>query len=182
MTPDVMEILIRTQGGEVSYHVPVMKVKTYSIEETFEKKPLFLIPFYILTYEGKFKEIDADEGKLAELKAEYEDIKIRLEQLAADGLIDEFYKKTIMDMAERVLANLAVGYENILKGVGSVMSGQVLDYEAKRILNEGIDKGREEGIIDTLISLVKDGILTIKDAAARAGITEAAFQQKMTAK
>ena len=62
------------------------------------------------------------------------------------------------------------------------MSGQVLDYEAKRILNEGIDKGREEGIIDTLISLVKDGILTIKDAAARAGITEAAFQQKMTAK
>ena len=178
MTPDVMEILIRTQGGEVSYHVPVMKVKTYSIEETFEKKPLFLIPFYILTYEGKFKEIDADEGKLAELKAEYEDIKIRLEQLAADGLIDEFYKKTIMDMAERVLANLAVGYENILKGVGSVMSGQVLDYEAKRIKNEG----REEGIIDTLTSLVKDGILTVKDAAARAGITEVAFQQKMTAK
>ena len=177
-TPDVMEIIIRTPGGEVSYHVPVMKVKTYSIEEIFSKKLLFLIPFYIFTYEGQFKEIDADERKLAELKAEYEDVKNRLEQLAADGVIDEFYKKTIMDMSERVLANLAANYENIRKGVGSVMSGQVLDYEAKRIKNEG----REEGIIDTLVSLVQKGLLSIKDAALQAGITETAFKQKMEAK
>ena len=47
---------------------------------------------------------------------------------------------------------------------------------------EGEIIGREKGIIETLISLVKDGILPIKDAAARAGITETAFKQKMTAK
>ena len=44
------------------------------------------------------------------------------------------------------------------------------------------EDGRREGIIETLISLVKDGILSIKDAAKRAGITETAFEQKMTAK
>ena len=44
------------------------------------------------------------------------------------------------------------------------------------------EDGRREGIIETLISLVKDGVLPIKDAAKRAGITETAFEQKMTAK
>ena len=39
-----------------------------------------------------------------------------------------------------------------------------------------------EGIIDTLISLVQNGLLSIKDAAAQLGITEVAFQQKMLGK
>ena len=47
---------------------------------------------------------------------------------------------------------------------------------------EGRVEGRAEGIIETLISLVKKGLLSIKDAAAQAGITETAFEQKMTAK
>ena len=46
---------------------------------------------------------------------------------------------------------------------------------------DGRREGRAEGIIETRISLVKDGILSIKDAAKRAGITETAFEQKMAA-
>ena len=67
------------------------------------------------------------------------------EQPTDNGEIDEFYKKTIMDMSERVLKNLAAKYVDIVRGVGSVMGGQVLDYEAKRILNEGRREGHEEG-------------------------------------
>ena len=44
------------------------------------------------------------------------------------------------------------------------------------------EDGRREGIIESLISLVKDGILSIKDAADQASITETAFEQKMAAK
>ena len=47
---------------------------------------------------------------------------------------------------------------------------------------EGLAEGRAEGIIDTLISLVQNGLLSIKDAAAQLGITEVAFQQKMLGK
>ena len=49
-------------------------------------------------------------------------------------------------------------------------------------LAEGLAEGRAEGIIDTLISLVQNGLLSIKDAAAQLGITEVAFQQKMLGK
>ena len=173
-TPDRMEVVIRTPGGEVSYNVPVMKVKSYTIEDIFEKSLLFLIPFYIFTYEASFEKINNNEDMLAALKAEYESIRDRLEQLSEEGIINEFYKKTIMDMSERVLANIAAKYVNIQKGVGPIMCGQVLDYEAKRILNAG----REEGFFDALVKMVQKKRLTLAEAAEEANMTPAEFAEK----
>ena len=42
---------------------------------------------------------------------------------------------------------------------------------------EGRAEGQAKGIIQTLDSLVKDGILTVSDAAQRAGMTEEEFVQ-----
>ena len=75
-----MEIIIRTPGGEVSYDVSVLKVKSYTIEEIFEKNLLFLIPFYIFTYEAQFAEIDSDQSKIKKLREEYFGIKDRMEK------------------------------------------------------------------------------------------------------
>jgi predicted transposase YdaD len=41
-------------------------------------------------------------------------------------------------------------------------------------------EGRLEGRLETLISLVKDDILTLSEAAQRADMTEALFTEKMT--
>ena len=49
-------------------------------------------------------------------------------------------------------------------------------------MEEGLEEGRKEGVIETLKLLVKDGVLTIEDAAARAGMTEDAFRKKMNDK
>ncbi len=47
-----------------------------------------------------------------------------------------------------------------------------------RILQEGEARGRAEGILITLIELGKDGILTLAEAAKRANMTVAEFQNK----
>ena len=48
-------------------------------------------------------------------------------------------------------------------------------------MEKGIAKGREEGIkegtVQVLISLVKDGILSISDAAKRADMSEESFRR-----
>ncbi len=44
---------------------------------------------------------------------------------------------------------------------------------------EGKEEGRTEGVLTTLIGLVKDGILSIKDAALRANMSESAFKDAM---
>jgi hypothetical protein len=49
-------------------------------------------------------------------------------------------------MSEKVINSIAFRHEKIKKEVTEVMGGQVLEYEAKNILNRGMRLGREEGI------------------------------------
>ena len=56
-----------------------------------------------------------------------------------------------------------------------VMSCEFLD----KVEARGMEKGMEKGMLDTLFSLVLDGVLTVKDAAARAGISPSTFSRKM---
>jgi predicted HTH domain antitoxin len=56
-----------------------------------------------------------------------------------------------------------------------VMGGTILETESERLRREGREKGREE----ILVSLVKDGILTVAEAAERADMTEAVFLKSM---
>ena len=150
-----MRVSIQTPGGETSYDVPVLKIKSYTIDDIFEKNLLFLIPFYIFTYESRFAEIEEDEDRLAEMREDYQKIVDRLENLVNRGKLDEFSKKTITDMAERVLKSLAKKYKRIRKGVGSLMRGRVLDYEAKRILNKGREEGMRLGRIEVIKKYAK---------------------------
>ena len=128
------------------YDTQVMKVRQYTIKEIFEKKLLFLIPFYIFSHEGRFREYEQDETKLRSLKKEYENIKNRLETLLEQGIINEYTRCTIIDMSNKVLEHIAQKYDSVRKGVKAVMGGRVLEYEAKTIKNEGIKEGMEKGI------------------------------------
>jgi hypothetical protein len=43
---------------------------------------------------------------------------------------------------------------------------------------EGITEGKAEGTLELLYNLVQDGVLTLKDAAKRANMTEVIFTEK----
>ena len=55
--------------------------------------------------------------------------------------------------------------------------GEALEFKATQILNEGIAIGREEGR-HMLVSLVKEGIITEKQAADKANVTVNEFKEK----
>ena len=174
-TPDVYKITINTPGGKISYLVPTLKVKEYSIDDIFAKRLFFLIPFYIFGFEVKFDEISQDEEKLESLRNKYAKIVAQLNAMTTDGIIDAYTNKTICEMSKKVVEHLASKYDNIIKGVSEIMGGKILDYEAKDILNQG----RNEGAINMLISLVRDGLLAIEDAAKKAGMTLEDFSNTM---
>ena len=56
------------------------------------------------------------------------------------------------------------------------MYGKVLELESERLISKGREEGREEGKLQQLIELVKDGLLTINDAARRAKMSEEKFK------
>lgn len=45
-------------------------------------------------------------------------------------------------------------------------------------MEQGIEKGREEGMMETLFSLVRKGLLTIADAAKQAEMDPYTFKRK----
>ncbi len=57
-------------------------------------------------------------------------------------------------MTAKVIENLTSQYRKVNREVGGIMVGKVLDYEAKRLLNEGISQGKEQGIKLKLVSMV----------------------------
>ena len=176
--PESMSVEINTPGGSVEYDVPVLKTQVYSLDEIFDKNLLFLLPFYIFSYEKQFKKYDADESQMAEMVESLKLIVKRLGDLIQDGKLDQYTAQTLIFCFNKVAKSLAVDHANVLKGVDDVMGGKILEYEAKGILREGEARGRKEGAMETLFGLVKDGLLTIAVAAQRAGMDLPAFEKE----
>ena len=171
-TPEEMTVKVQTPGGKVSYKVPVLKVKRYTVNELFEKKLFFLIPFHIFVYEKDFKELEENKKKLKQLEEEYAAIRERLEIACQMGDLTEYPKVVILAMSRKVIEHLAAKYEKVAKGVSQQMGGKVLNYEAKDILNRGRAEGRREGEEQTKIQIAKKLLALGNDIQSVADLAE----------
>ena len=148
--PDTMKVVIKVPklGTDGEYYVKVVKAVSYSIDDIFEKKLWFLIPFHIFSYEKSFKSYEDSETERENLIREYEKIKVKLEKLAEEKVITDFQKIMILDMSKKVVDYIAEKYSNVKEGVKKIMGGQILDFEAKRIRDDARQEGRIEGRLE----------------------------------
>ena len=142
--PDKMTIRVVTPGGETGYVVPIVKVQQYSLDEIFDKKLLFFLPFYIFSHEKELPDCATDEKKLEMLKDDYRLIRARLDEFQKAGEISEFTKSAICAMINHVMALIAEKYQNVREEVEYIMGGKVLEYEAKTIRDAALREGRDE--------------------------------------
>ncbi len=176
-TPDFLWMKMETPGGTVKYPIPVMRIKDYSVDMIFDKELYFIIPFYIFAYEKEFKKYEKNQSMRIRLQKELLDMRNRLQSCTEDGVFDEYTRCTLLDMSKKVVRSLLGNrYPKLREGVEEAMGGNILEYEAKTILN----KGKAEGVMTTLTELVKKGLLDIKDAAEQAGMTVEEFERKST--
>ncbi len=168
-TPDKMKYVIITPGGTVQYDVPIMKVQAYSLNDIFEKRFLLLLPFYIFSHEKNFPEYNTNEQKLEELKAEYQIILKRLDELERQGVIGAFDKRTIIDLSGDVIKEIAQKYEKVQKGVGDMMRGAMIETSARKL--------KKEANRETALRMLKIGKLTIEEIAEYSGLSIAEVEQ-----
>ena len=176
-TPDKMKYVIVTPGGTVKYDIPLMKVQNYTLDDIFEKRLLLLIPFYIFSHEKNFPEYNSNEQKLAKLKSEYRYILERLDELEQQGVIGAFDKRTIIELSSDVIKEIAQKYGNVQKGVGDMMSGALIETEARKILNQGKTQGISETKKQTALRMLKMGKLTIEEIAECSELNIAEVEQ-----
>ena len=111
------------------------------------------------------------------MKAEYQDILSRLDKLEQEEIIGAFDKHTIIELSGDVIREIAQKYENVQKGIGGIMSGALLETEARTILNKGRDEGRNESKKETAIRMLQDGVLPIEKIAEYSGLDIAVVEQ-----
>ena len=172
-TPDKMKYVIVTPGGTVRYDIPIMKVQKYSLDDIFDKRLLMLIPFYIFSHENSFPEYNSNDQKLEKLKAEYQVILERLDRLEQQEVIGAFDKRTIIELSSDVIKEIAQKYENVQKGVGDIMSGALIETEARRILKKGMNEANKE----TALKLLKRGKQTVEEIAEDTGLSVSEVEQ-----
>lgn len=193
-TPDKMNYVIVTPGGTVQYDIPVMKVQSYSLDDIFEKRLLILIPFYIFSHEKGFPEYNSDAGKLVKLKAEYQEIFERLDKPEQQEVIGAFDRRTIIELSSDVMKEIAQKYENVQKGrkmssghlfcadrsraeKGDMMSGALIETNARIILNQGISRGINQNQMETAHRMLKRGKMTHEEIAEDTGLDIAEVEQ-----
>ena len=172
-TPDKMQYVIVTPGGTVKYDVPVMKVQKYSLDDIFDKNLLMLLPFYIFSHESRFSEYNNNGKKLAKLEAEYKNILERLNALEKQSIIGAFDKRTIIELSRDVIEEIAQKYKNVQKGVGDIMGGALIETEARKLRDEGIQEGRREGRQEGMVYAYYEMNMNTNEIAKKVQLTEA---------
>ena len=95
---------------------------------------------------------------LAKLMNEFSDICQHLEKLADLERISELEKRTIIELSKKVVDNIARKYNNITEGVDHIMGGKVIETEAKKIYNRGMEQGLERGLEQGLERGIEQGL------------------------
>ena len=141
-SPEELKVKVNLpDGGSFWYRTPVVKVQEYTREEIFEKRLLFFLPYYVMRYERQFRRIEGDEGRLAELRGEFEAI---LRGLVEDE-DEELPRADLMELIMRVVDHMLEPESRIRREVHEVMGGQVLELYSERLMREGRAEGLTEG-------------------------------------
>ena len=140
---------------------------------------------------------------MVQIGLKLDEVKVNTEmRIPFEVSADPFYSKENMDVLERRVANIRTG-KSVLKEhdlIGGewcencdfkyVKEGNKMTDAMKELYDifkeeskeKWIKEGRKEGVINTLLILVKDGIISVEDAAKRANLSVSTFQKYLNEK
>ena len=146
----VSDMQVEYCHGEESLkiNIPVMHVQAYSMDEIFEKKLYFLIPFYTMRFKRKIKQIVRDRENTLESKAKYDKIisemKVfadRLYKACEDKELSEDYTRELGNMYREIAEAMAAGLDDDRReGMVNTMGGKILKLQAEIWMEEGMEK------------------------------------------
>ena len=158
-TPEIMTVVLEVpQGGSVSYQIPVLRMRDYTLEYILEQKLYILLPFLFFNYEQKLRKAPNDKAIYEEILTLYDTILDRLKELANADKLTAYEASTLYDALKMVFE--ALGRTNQAEQEvaqimgGKIMGGKILTFSADRYfdagkaegINEGMAKGKAEGI------------------------------------
>lgn len=160
--------IVMPNGQIIKYDLPAIYVENYTTDVIFQKKLLFLLPFYIMRYEKSREKLEKNPEELRELLQEYEKIAGKLE----DSLLGrgrEAQHRYLVEVIIRISDYIFANSEKTRKGVNAAMGGEVLDLKTDKLINEirqdVKEEVRDEVKMEIVVYMLKKGINTLEEIA-----------------
>ena len=160
--------IVMPNGQIIKYDLPAIYVENYTTDVIFQKKLLFLLPFYITRYEKSREKLEKNPEELRELLQEYEKIAGKLE----DSLLGrgrEAQHRYLVEVIIRISDYIFANSEKTRKGVNAAMGGEVLDLKTDKLINEirqdVKEEVRDEVKMEIVVYMLKKGINTLEEIA-----------------
>ena len=132
--------LLMADGTRVVYQVPVVRAETFTLGDIFQKKLIFLLPYYIMRYEKSKDSLEENNEVLQGMLEEYKEIEGYLEQELLDQGKEKAYRDLI-ELISRIADYIFADREKIKEGIGDIMGGNVLELESDRLIKKGMERG-----------------------------------------
>lgn len=167
-TPDILNMkLIFADKKTHNYQVPVIKMSSYTKDDIFRKKLLMLLPFYVIRYEDKKKQLNEQPEELKALLEEYKDIQKKLKKATEKSALYTDLIKLITRIADYIFRE----EPNVKKGLGDVMGGQILELESERLIRMGKEEGEENKRREIVLNMLSKKKFSYEEIADLTGIT-----------
>lgn len=158
--------IVMPDGAIATYQVPVLYVEKYSCTEIFQKKLMFLLPFYIMRYEKKRPDSSQNPEVLEQLLSEYASIMNFLNQeFIAQG--HERTYRDLISLIERISDYIFADNETVKERLGDLMRGRVLELPSEKLIKQGI----EQGSIQVAKKMLKDSRFSLEDISNFSGLS-----------
>lgn len=147
-----MTVIYQCGDQQMRVSIPTLSVQSYSLEEIFDKRLYFLIPYYFIRYEDSFDHgIGLDNEQI---QMDIEQMNQRLYELCEKGIITEVQLTDLVQLIQTIVKQITRKLddeerERLVKSMG----GKVLEMESDKILERGRRNGFNEGILRALKSL-----------------------------
>lgn len=138
-TPDTYHIKIVAGAVFLTYDVPTIKLKSFSLDTIFRKRLLFLLPFYIFNLENNFKHPRKNSNYMEQIIADFTTIRKKLDELLENHEISELLKNNLRELINRVADKIANKHNDVKEGVKNIMSGKIIITESTKIFDSGIN-------------------------------------------
>lgn len=127
--------IVMPDNSLARYTVPVLSIEKYSCTEIFQKKLIFLLPFYIMRYEKKRPDVSKNPEVLNQLLEEYASIREFLNQEFLSQGREKVYGD-LVELIERIADYIFAENEDVKERLGDCMGGKVLELQSDKIIKK----------------------------------------------
>lgn len=141
------KVILKTSGTDAQYHINVLKIQDYTMEEMLQKKLYILLPFYLFIYsDQELRKINSSKERMEKLSQEIDYLITKLTHEVRNNNLSLYAYKTVVRMFTKVASAYTESNkcDNIKVEVERIMGGEVIEFEEMIIYNEGRIQGSKE--------------------------------------